>query len=284
MHVVSGLKVVGIDAHGTTVGFRASTTGTVAVTVTFAEGPDRDRLVRAAPRTSVIGGLRTYSHTVPHTFTVPSCGQTLYRRVTVSTSPRSSGGTVSRTEKVRGEVCAPPEVSITSFDGTTVGFRVRTSSTSAVTVRLGFAQRLGGTREAPTGSTRELELSGDTEYEREVVGEFADPPRCGGYVTRLVTITTVPEGDMPSRTARIDLPACTPDPGTNPDSDPETTPETGPDTGPAPDTSTDPGRRDPGDSESPPGTARPWWTSTWTSTSAASWTASCEVIEPAPAR
>ncbi|WP_436760841.1 protein kinase domain-containing protein [Streptosporangium sp. V21-05] len=246
-HAVSGLRVVGIDAHGTTVDFRASTAGNVAVTVTFAEGPDRDRLVRAAPRTSVIGGLRTYSHTVPHTFTVPACGQTLYRRVTVSTSPRASGGTVSRTERVRGEVCAPPEVSITSFDGTTVGFRVKAPSASAVTVRLGFAQRIGDTREVLSGGTRELELSGDTEYEREVTGEFADPPRCGGYVTRLVAITTVPEGDTPSRTARIDLPTCAPDPGTNPDS----TPETGPDAGPAPDTSTDPGPREPRDSESP---------------------------------
>ncbi|MER5648457.1 protein kinase [Streptosporangium sp. NPDC002524] len=257
-HAVSGLKVVGIDAHGTTVGFRASTEGNVAVTITFAEGPDRDRLVRAAPYTSVLGGLRTYSHTVPHTFAVPACGQTLYRRVTVSTSPRSSGGTVSRTEKVRGEVCAPPEVSITSFDGTTVGFRVRTPNTSAVTVRLGFAQRIGDTREVATG-TRELELSGDTEYEREVTGDFADPPRCGGYVTRLVTITTVPEGDTPSRTARIDLPICAPAPGTDPDPDPGPGPEAGPETGQettpeaGPDTSTDPGPREPRDSESPSG-------------------------------
>ncbi|MFF3439090.1 protein kinase [Streptosporangium sp. NPDC002721] len=245
VHAVSGLRIVGIDGHGTTVGFRASTTGDVGVTITFAEGPDRDRLARTGSQTSVIGGLRTYSHTVPHTFAVPACGQTLYRRVTVSTSPRFPGGTVSRTQRVRGEACAPPEVSITSFDGTTVGFRVRTPSASAVIVRLGFAQRLGDTREVLPGGTRELELSGDTEYEREVTGEFADPPRCGGYVTRLVTITTVPEGDAPSRTARIDLPSCDPDPGTSPDTGPETTP--------APDTSTDPGPRDPRDSEGPPG-------------------------------
>ncbi|WP_329425227.1 protein kinase [Streptosporangium sp. NBC_01495] len=255
VHTVSGLRVVGIDAHGTTVGFRASTTGNVAVTVTFAEGPDRDRLVRAASRTSVIGGLRTYSHTVPHTFTAPACGQTLYRRVTVSTVPRSSGGTAGRTERVRGEPCAPPAVSITSFDGTTVGFRVKTSGPSAVTVRLEFAQRLGGTRETPGGGTRELELSGDTEYEREVTGEFADPPRCGGYVTRLVTITTVPEGDTPSRAVRIDLPSCAPDPGTGPDSDSDA--DAGPDTGPAPDTGTDPdtdpGPREPRNSERPTG-------------------------------
>ncbi|MEU8384475.1 protein kinase [Streptosporangium sp. NPDC048865] len=255
VHTVSGLRVVGIDAHGTTVGFRASTKGDVAVTVTFAEGPDRDRLVRAASRTSVIGGLRTYSHTVPHTFTVPACGQTLYRRVTVSTTPRASGGTAGRTERVRGEACAPPAVSITSFDGATVGFRVTASGPSPVIVRLGFAQRLGDTREIPAGGTRELELSGATEYEREVTGEFADPPRCGGYVTRLVTITTVPEGDTASRTARIDLPPCSPGPGT----DPRTTPETGPDTTPdtSPDTSPDPREpretREPQDSESPPG-------------------------------
>ncbi|MEV4526917.1 protein kinase [Streptosporangium sp. NPDC049304] len=236
-HTVSGLKVVGIDAHGTTVGFRASTTGNVAVTVTFAEGPDRDRLVRAASRTSVIGGLKTYSHTVPHAFTVPACGQTLYRRVTVSTAPRSTGGTSSRTEMVHGEPCAPPAVSITSFDGTTVRFRVRTPSTSTVIVRLGFAQRVGDTRETLTGGARELELSGDTEYEREVTGEFPDLPGCGGYVTRLVTISTVPEGETPSRTARIDLPPCPPGPGTDQE----------------PDAGATPSPREPRDSEGPTG-------------------------------
>ncbi|GAA4199168.1 hypothetical protein GCM10022252_50540 [Streptosporangium oxazolinicum] len=252
-HTVSGLRVVGIDAHGTTVGFRASTKGNVAVTVTFAEGPDRDRLVRAAPRTSVLGGLKTYSHTVPHTFAVPACGQTLYRRVTVSTVPRSSGGTSSRTERVRGEPCAPPEVSITSFDGTTVGFRVRTSGPSAVTVRLGFAQRVGDTRETLSGGTRELELSGATEYEREVTGEFADPPRCGGHVTRTVTITTVPGGDTPSRTVRIALPSCAPDPGTGPDNDQDTDAGTdnGQDTGTDPGPGPGPGPGEPRDSERP---------------------------------
>jgi len=235
-HTVNGLRIVGIDAHGTTVGFRASTTGNVAVTVTFAEGPDRDRLVRAASRTSVIGGLKTYSHTVPHTFTAPACGQTLYRRVTVSTVPRSTSGTSSRTERVHGEPCAPPEVSITSFDGTAVRFRVRTSTTSAVIVRLGFAQRAGGTRVPLSGGTRELELSGGTEYEREVAGEFPDLPGCGRYVTRLVTITTVPEGDASSRTARIDLPSCPPDPSAG----------QGQETGASPDP------RQPRDSEGPP--------------------------------
>ncbi|MFF5243645.1 protein kinase [Streptosporangium sp. NPDC000095] len=247
-HTVSGLKVVGIDAHGTTVGFRASTTGNVAVTVTFAEGPDRDRLVRASSHTSVIGGLKTYSHTVPHAFTVPACGQTLYRRVTVSTVPRSTGGTAGRTERVHGEPCAPPAVSITSFDGTTVRFRVRTPTTSAVTVRLGFAQRAGGTRGTPTGGVRELELSGATEYEREVTGEFPDLPECGGYVTRLVTITTSPEGDTPSRTARIDLPSCTPDPGTGQDQDTGASPGSR-----EPRNSENPGPREPRDSEGPTG-------------------------------
>ncbi|WP_440099407.1 protein kinase domain-containing protein [Streptosporangium sp. H16] len=261
VHTVSGLRVVGIDSLGATVGFRASTTGKVAVTVTFAEGPDPGRLVRAAPRTSVIGGLKTYSHTVPHDFTVPACEQTLYRRVTVSTVPRSPGGAAGRTERVRGEPCAPSTVSITSFDGTTVGFRVKAPSTSPVTVRLGFAQTIGDTRETLTSSTRELELSGDTEYEREVTGKFAALPRCGGHATRVVVINTDPMGDFPTRSVRIDLPPCAPDPGTNPgpgpDPDPETTPdtstETGPDTGTTPDTSTDTGPREPRDSESPSG-------------------------------
>ncbi|MEV4746978.1 serine/threonine-protein kinase [Streptosporangium sp. NPDC049248] len=217
-HTVSGLRIVGIDANGTTVAFRASTAAGVAVTVTFAEGPERDRLVQAPPRTSVLAGSAAYSHTVPHAFTVPACGQTLYRRVTAETSPRSSGGTAVRTQEVHGEPCPPPSVSITAFDGTTVGFLVRTSGTAPVTVRLGFAQRLDG---AVTGGTRELELSGATEYTREVRGEFAELPRCGERVTRLVTVSTVPAGDMPSRTVRIDLPSCAPTSSATPDPAPE---------------------------------------------------------------
>lgn len=249
-HTVSGLRVVGIDSNGTTVAFRASTPADVVVTVMFAEGPTRDRLVQAPPQTSVLDGSSAYSHTVPHTFAAPACGQTLYRRVTVATSPRSSVGTSSRTQEVHGEPCSPPSVSITAFDGTTVGFLVRTSGTSPVTVRLGFAQKLDG---AVTSGTRELELSGATEYAREVRGEFAEPPRCGEHVTRLVTISTVPSGDMPSRTVRIDLPSCAPE------QDPD---QARP-------------RRGRGTPNGPP------WTNP--APSEPVWTASCEVTKRAPA-
>jgi serine/threonine-protein kinase len=114
---------------------------------------------------------------------------------------------------VEGPKCAPPTVSITSFNGTTVSFQVRTPDTSAVTVRLGFAQKAGGRL---TDSTRVLRLSGDTGYTRRVTGEFAALPECGEPVQRLVTIATVPAGETQSRDVKLDLPPCEPDPGVSP--------------------------------------------------------------------
>jgi serine/threonine-protein kinase len=330
VHTVSGLSIMGIDANGTTVDLRASTSASVVLTVGFAEGQNPDRLKETPPRTFTLAGLKTYSHTVPHTFTAPACGQTLYRRVTVFTSPQAAEGVRSRTMKVSGEPCpapsvesvdiatwngaaatvriradgpgevrltatftrresrgdeggegsakvlgtrartlsgktgysvslsipaskvacgeralfgitvvtdrpaangtqvkevsvegpecAPPTVSITSFNGTTVSFQVRTPDTSAVTVRLGFAQKAGGRL---TDSTRVLRLSGDTGYTRRVTGEFAALPECGEPVQRLVTIDTVPAGETQSRDVKLDLPPCEPDPSVSP------SPETG---------------------------------------------------------
>jgi serine/threonine-protein kinase len=81
-----------------------------------------------------------------------------------------------------------------------------------VTVRLGFTQNAD---DRSTDSTQVLRLSGDTEYTRRVTGEFAAPPECGERALRLVTIATVPAGDVRSRTMRLDLPACEPDPGSS---------------------------------------------------------------------
>ncbi|MFC7644307.1 hypothetical protein ACFQX6_29015 [Streptosporangium lutulentum] len=72
-------------------------------------------------------------------------------------------------------------------------------------MRLGFAQKAAGRL---TDSTQVLRLSGDTEYTRRAVGEFAALPECGEDAQRLVTIATVPEGDTRSRNVRLDLPDC----------------------------------------------------------------------------
>ncbi|MFG1753118.1 protein kinase domain-containing protein [Streptosporangium sandarakinum] len=100
------------------------------------------------------------------------------------------------------------EVEITSFDGAEIGFRVRAAGTSAVTVRLGFAQKVVGGEGGLTGGVRTLTLSGLTEYTRRISGEFAALPPCGEYVHRLVTAAVVPGGEMRSRDVRLDLPAC----------------------------------------------------------------------------
>lgn len=216
-HAVTNLTIAGMDADGAVIALRASTGAKVVLTVAFAEGRDRDRLTEAPPRGFTLTGADVYSQAVPYDFTAPACGQTLYRRVTASTSPRFPGGERSRTTEVRGEPCpAPPSVGITSFDGTTVRFQVRTADTSAVTVRVGFTQKTGTGGTGLSGGVQVLELSGRTTYVREVTGEFPAPPRCGEYARRTVTITTVPAGEARSREVRLDLPSCEPSPVPDP--------------------------------------------------------------------
>ncbi|MEV8632939.1 protein kinase [Streptosporangium sp. NPDC051023] len=330
-HAVSDLAITRMDAGGATVTLRASTPADVVLTVRFAEGRDRDHLTEVPARSFTLTGADAYSQPVLYAFTAPACEQTLYRRVTVSTSPRFSGGEVSRTTEVKGgpcpapavqsvdiaswdgsaatvkvraggpgkvrltaaftrkdgegaartlstvtrtlsgetgytvdlsgpaaeipcgkravlgitvttdrpsangaqyaervvegEECAPPAVTITSFNGTTVGFRVRTSDTSPVTVKLSFSQKVVGDEGGPTTTSQTLELSGHTDYSREVAGVFAQLPECGRYATRTVVITTVPQGERRSSEARITLPSCGHDPEPSPSDSEEPTEE-----------------------------------------------------------
>ncbi|MER5319895.1 serine/threonine-protein kinase [Streptosporangium roseum] len=229
-HAVSGLAITGITAGGATIGLRASTRANIVLTVGFAEGQTPDRLTESPPRSLTLAGAGAYSPAVPHTFTPPACGQTLYRRVTVSTSPQAAGGPRTRTAEVRGDPCPSPSVEsvdIVSFDGTTVRFRVRTGGTSAVTVKLGSAQKVVGGEGGFTSAVQTLELSGRTDYTREVAVEFAGLPACGEYVQRVVTVTAVPGGDMRSRDVRLPLPSCEPDPDPDP-SAPDRPSEDGP--------------------------------------------------------
>ncbi|MER7205442.1 serine/threonine-protein kinase [Streptosporangium sp. NPDC000239] len=325
---VDDLAITRFDAGGATLSLRSSTPASVVLTVSFAQGEERDDLTKVATRSFTLRGNGVHSQPVPYAFTAPACEQTLYRRVTASTSPRFSGGELSRTVEVRGgpcpapevrnaeitswdgetavvkvraggpgrvrltasftrkddeggvstldtvtrtlsgetgysvelpappaevpcggravlgvtvttdrpagngaqyaqtvvegEECAPPAVTITSFDGTSVGFRVRASGTSPVTVRLAFTQQVPGADGGTTGSAKTIELSGRTDYTRTVTGEFATLPECGQYARRTVTITTVPAGESRSSQARVDLPPCEQEPGP---SDPSEAPQ-----------------------------------------------------------
>ncbi|GHE28146.1 hypothetical protein GCM10017673_32980 [Streptosporangium violaceochromogenes] len=224
-HAVTDLAITRVDATGAAVSVHASSPREVTLTAGFAEGKDPGRLVATPPRVLTLAGARAYTRSVPHAFTAPACGQTLYRRVTVSTSPGLPAGELSRTVEVRGAPCPAPGVEsleIVSFDGTAVRFRVRTTDTSAVKVRVGFTQRTAG-RTVP-GRTRVLVLSGHTGYTREVAGVFGPSPRCGDHVRRTVTITTVPGGGTHSREVRLPLPACAPESGPTPSSAPSSAP------------------------------------------------------------
>ncbi|GIH80735.1 hypothetical protein Plo01_71640 [Planobispora longispora] len=108
-HTVSGLAVAGIDGEGATIALRASTTAEVVLTVRFAEGPAPDRLTEAPSRTLTLSGSETYVQVVAHRFSAPPCGQTLVRRVTVSTSPQAPDGAHELTAEATGEPCQSPD-------------------------------------------------------------------------------------------------------------------------------------------------------------------------------
>ncbi|MBG0828692.1 protein kinase [Planomonospora sp. ID67723] len=110
-HEVSGLAVAGIDGGGATVALRASTTAEVVLTARFAEGRTPDLLEETAVRTVALSGSDTYVQQVPHAFTAPPCGQTLFRRVTAATSPQAPDGAHSLVVEVRGDPCPSPSQS-----------------------------------------------------------------------------------------------------------------------------------------------------------------------------
>ena len=185
---VDNVDIATWNGAAATVRIRADGPGEVRLTATFTRKESRGdesstRILGTQART--LSGKTGYSVNLSIPASKIACGERALFGITVVTDRPAANGTQVEEVPVEGPKCAPPTVSITSFNGTTVSFQVRTPDTSAVTVRLGFAQKAGGRL---TDSTRVLRLSGDTGYTRRVTGEFAALPECGEPVQRLVTI------------------------------------------------------------------------------------------------
>ncbi|MEV4092924.1 serine/threonine-protein kinase [Streptosporangium saharense] len=210
---VRGAEITSWDGRMATVKVRTGGPGKVRLTASFT-GEDDETLDTV---TRTLSGETGYTVELPAPPVEVPCGGQATVGVTVTTDRPAANGAQHAQAVVEGEECAPPAVTITSFDGTSVAFRVRASDTSPVSVRLAFTQQVPGSDGGTTSSSTSVELSGRTDYSRTVAGEFAALPECGQYARRTVTITTVPSGGSRSSQARVALPPCEQDPGPSDD-------------------------------------------------------------------
>jgi serine/threonine protein kinase len=189
---VSDLTIAGFDGRTATVRVRTSTPQNVTLTARFAEGTSPSKLIAGRPKTFVLTGSTSYNRSIDAGFAAPSCGETVYRQVTVSTTTKAAGraanGPQAKEVKVSGPNCAPPTVSIASWDGSTLSVRVRNATPDPVTLTAAFHQTVTvGERNVERSSNRQAKLSGDSVYDREFSLRFTTP-ECGYVDVRNVVV------------------------------------------------------------------------------------------------
>ncbi|GII78200.1 hypothetical protein Sru01_31820 [Sphaerisporangium rufum] len=209
---VDDLALAGFDGRTATVRLRTSTTLGVTLTARFAEGPSRADLVPGATRTLTLTGATAYNRAVDGGFTAPACGTTVYRQVTLATTPKARGGAVSRVVAVRGPACPPPTVDglAVEWNGRTAEVTMRTSGPGAVRVAAEFTRREGeGTAKVVDRATRTL--TGRTSYSLAMRGDLGDV-ECGAAAWLGVRVSTDPAaaGGARSREIRVAGPKCPP--------------------------------------------------------------------------
>lgn len=200
---VTALDITEFDHDSATILVKTTTGARVLLNVRFAEGPAPDRLDSVRHRSIPLHGATSYERTVRYGFPPPSCGTTVYRRVTVATTPETTGGARSRLIRLTGEPCPrtpvsptrAPSISIASWDGRQVTVRV-TGADPAVPVDLSvaFTQRLTHAGQTITVEHRETSrLSGSPDYLPSFTAPFRRP-ECGFEDVRSVTVTASPAG------------------------------------------------------------------------------------------
>ncbi|GLW08423.1 hypothetical protein Misp01_35530 [Microtetraspora sp. NBRC 13810] len=229
---VSALSIASFDGGKGTINLRAGAATRVTVTARFAEGPAPDRLVEAPAQTFTLSGSSAYAPVVAHAYAAPPCGTTLYRRLTVTTSP--GGGTASRTTTVAGVPCSAPavrDVRVVAWNGSAGTVRVTVDGTGPVRLSVSYTRRdddgLARTRDTETRT-----LKGSRTYTVALAGE-PGAVACGRRAHLGVVVTTsraAANGPQVSE-AVLDGPACPrPTPG-----EPDETSETGGGETPPPD-------------------------------------------------
>ncbi|GAA1279396.1 hypothetical protein GCM10009677_37320 [Sphaerisporangium rubeum] len=181
---------VSVDWNGRSagIGVRAAGPGPVKVTVEFTrrEGEAAPRVVDQAART--LTGDTSYAFSVSGDFGEVACGTTATLGVRVTTDRPAANGTVVKETKVSGPKCAPPSVTVTGFDGSTLTVRVTSATKDPVALSAAITQSVtAGERTTKREASRSATLSGATSYTRSFSVRFA-VPSCGYSETRRVTV------------------------------------------------------------------------------------------------
>ncbi|MET8155240.1 protein kinase [Sphaerisporangium sp. NPDC005289] len=212
---VRELAVAAFDGRTATVRVRTSTAQTVTLSVRFTERSSGGALAApAAPvtQTFTLTGSTSYTRQATAGFAAPACGKTVYRQVTVSTTPGAAGGSRSRTVMVKGDPCPPPTVDDVSvrWNGKTARVGVRTGGTGEVRLAAAFTRRQGeGAAKVVDQASRTL--SGDTSYALSLSGDLGEVA-CGETAYFGVRVTTTPAAANGTqfKEVGVDGPKCAP--------------------------------------------------------------------------
>ncbi|WP_230984033.1 serine/threonine-protein kinase [Microbispora oryzae] len=201
---VEDVEIDGWDGRAADVGVKTGGTGPVRVSAAF--GRDGKTV---ATDTKTLSGKRSYSARFTRDLGPVDCGTTAVFEVRVTTDPPAAGGPRTRTVRVPGPACAPPSVSIASWDGASARVTVRASTTDPVALRVSFTQRLTADDRTTTNSGVAGDtLSGRTTYTATFSAAKFRRPECGFVDVRTVTVTASPGGSSASRTVTTRGPAC----------------------------------------------------------------------------
>ncbi len=181
---------VSLDWNGRTadVGVRAGGPGPVRLAAEFTrrEAEGSAKVVDRANRT--LTGGTSYNLSLRGALGDVACGTTAYFGARVTTEPAAANGTQFKEVRVSGPKCAPPTVSITSWDGSTLTVRVKNATADPVKLSAAFEQTLSvGERTVTRTAAQQATLSGDTAYDRVYTVRFATPA-CGYSDARRVTV------------------------------------------------------------------------------------------------
>ncbi|WP_084464691.1 serine/threonine-protein kinase [Microtetraspora fusca] len=171
-----------------------------------------------ARETRTLSGRTSYAVELTPDPIKVECGTTAVLGVRIRTEPAAANGAQAKETRVTGPACAPPSVSIASWDGTALGLRVTSGSTGPVTVVATFTQRLRGAEGTTTSEqTRREILEGDKVYTPSFSVSFKQAG-CGVEDVRSVSVTLSPGGSGATRSVTLHGPPC-PDPEETPSAD-----------------------------------------------------------------
>jgi hypothetical protein len=205
---VNDLRIADFDGNRAAIAVVTTTPQQVLLSVRFAQGSSPDRLTEGPAQTVPLTGRTRYVAFQTAGFSPPECGQTVYRQVTVSTTPRAPGRERSRTIKVQGPECPPPTVkslSIGSWDGRRGLVDVETDGAGPVVLTARFSRKdaeVGG--KVLDSATRTL--SGRTRYDNVALAGDLGQVACGKVGFFIIQVTSEPAAPAQPVTKGIRIP------------------------------------------------------------------------------